>query len=94
MRNNRRGVGEDFAARNMVAVVMAVDQVADQLVEALLDLALEPCLGVGVDLIGDNGTVGCDQKIRNMDIVLQAVEIARDLCDRAFWRVLRVCRGD
>ena len=45
-------VREDLAARDVVGVVVAVDEEPDRLREALGDLGLQPAGGVGVDRIG------------------------------------------
>ena len=66
-------VGEHFAAGDMITMVMAVNHIADGLVEPLGDLGLEPGGGIGIDGIGDDDAVRRDQVYRIMKIILKAV---------------------
>ena len=68
---------------------MAEDQIADWLIEALLDLGLQPRRGLSIDRVRDDDAVGRDEENGEMKVVLKPIEIAGDLGNRALRRVLR-----
>ena len=82
-------VGEDFAAGGMVLMVVTVDEILDRLVETLFDLRLQPFGGASIDRIGDHYALVGDVENREVKIVLEPVDIAGDLGNRPFRRLLR-----
>jgi len=94
MRHDGRGVGKDFAAVDMVGMVVAVDEIAHGLIESCAQLVFEPRRGVGIDRVGRDHARRCDRKNREMEIVAEAIDIACDLHDLAHRRLrLRQLRG-
>jgi hypothetical protein len=72
-------VGEDRAAGGVVAVAVAVDHVGNRLAEARRDFGFEPGGGLGVDRVGDDDAFGGDDHGREMELVLEAPDIAGDV---------------
>ncbi len=66
-------IGKDLTSGAMIGMVVAVDQVFDWLIEALLQLGLEPLGRIRVDRIRRDDAVPRDKKYRNMESVLKPV---------------------
>jgi hypothetical protein len=64
---------EHLAAGDVVSVIMAVDHVSDGLLEAFLNLVLQPCGGLGVDRVRRDDAFGRDQENRNVKVVLEPI---------------------
>src|SRR5204862_4179482 len=88
------GVGEDLAAGDVVGVVVAVDHVPNGLVEALLDLVLQPAGRVGVDRIGRDHSGGRHREHRVVGVVPEPVDLAGDLRDLPHRRLRRLLLGE
>jgi hypothetical protein len=86
MGDHHGGVGEDLAAGDMVAVVVAVDEVADRPVPALGDLGLQPLRRLGVDRVRDDHAVRRHREDREVEVVAEAVDLAGDAGDLAHRR--------
>ena len=77
--------GENFTARDVIPVIVAVDDIADGLIKPLGDFVLQPDARIGIDGIGDDDAFRGDQKYRIMEIVLKAIKITADLGNRPLW---------
>ena len=82
------GAVKDLTAGDVVAVVVAVDQILDGFVEAFLDFRLQVLGGIGIDRISDNDARIGDQEDRKVEIILKPVEITGNFGDRSFRRFL------
>jgi bifunctional DNA-binding transcriptional regulator/antitoxin component of YhaV-PrlF toxin-antitoxin module len=70
---------------------LAFSWATNRLAETRRDLGLEPGRRVRIDRIGDDHALGRHQEHREMEVVLEAVEVAGDLGDRPLGRIL--CQG-
>src|SRR5574341_170461 len=93
MGDNDGRVGKQLAARNVIGMVVAVDQVLHRLRKAFSQLGLEPARRVGVDGIGCDNPGGSDQKYGEVVGVSKTVKVALDLDNFPPRRRLRQRRG-
>ena len=70
-------------------MVVAVDQIFDGMVKALLDLRLEPFGRTGIDGVGDQHAPGGHIKDGKVKIVLKAIDVTGYLGDAPLRRFLR-----
>ena len=81
--DDRRGIGEDLAAGAVVGVVVAEDEVPDQSIEPLVDLRFDPGGRLRVDGVGGDHALRRRQEDGEVEVVLEAEEVARDVGDGA-----------
>ncbi len=68
------GIREDLAPRDVVGVVVAVDEEPDGLGEAPRDLGLEPPRGVGVDRVGRDDALGGHGEHRVVEVAAEPID--------------------
>ena len=78
---DRRCVGEDGAARCVIEMAVAVDQMGDRLAKARGHLGLNPGGSLGVDRVGEYDALVGHHEDRVMKLILEAIDIARDVGD-------------
>jgi hypothetical protein len=82
------GVGIGFGAAGVVAIVMAIDDDLDRLSKALGELALKPFARLPVDGIDEEDAVRGDQEDAVVVVVMEVVDVSRDLLNRPAGGVL------